>query len=34
MDILLVENENNTISDLKAILLVLGHKVVGQLQME
>jgi two-component SAPR family response regulator len=29
MDILLVENEDNTISDLKTHLLVLGHKVVG-----
>ena len=29
MDILIVENEDNTISDLKAILQVLGHKVVG-----
>lgn len=29
MDILIVENEDNTISDLKAILLVLGHKIVG-----
>jgi two-component SAPR family response regulator len=29
MDILIVENEDNTISDLKAILQVLGHKIVG-----
>ena len=29
MDILIVENDYNTISDLKAILKVLGHKIVG-----
>jgi two-component system, response regulator PdtaR len=29
MDILIVENDNNTISDLKAILPVLGHRIVG-----
>jgi two-component system, response regulator PdtaR len=29
MDILIVENKYNTISDLKAILQVLGHKIVG-----
>ena len=29
MDILLVENEDDTISELKASLLVLGHKVLG-----
>jgi two-component SAPR family response regulator len=29
MDILIVENEDNTISDLKVTLQVLGHKVVG-----
>jgi CheY-like chemotaxis protein len=29
MDILLVENEDNTISDLKTQLRVLGHKVAG-----
>jgi two-component SAPR family response regulator len=29
MDILIVENKDNTISDLKAILQVLGHRVVG-----
>ena len=29
MDILIVENKDNTISDLKAILRVLGHKIVG-----
>ena len=29
MDILIVENNDNTISDLKVILTVLGHKIVG-----
>jgi two-component system, response regulator PdtaR len=29
MDVLLVENDGKTISDLKSHLLVLGHKVVG-----
>ena len=29
MDILLVENENDTISDLGAALEILGHKIVG-----
>ena len=29
MDILIIENDYNTISDLKAILQVLGHKIVG-----
>ena len=29
MDILIVENKDNIISDLKAILQVLGHRVVG-----
>lgn len=29
MDILLVENENDTISDLRAALEILGHKLVG-----
>ena len=29
MDILIVENKDNTISCLKTILQVLGHKVIG-----
>ena len=29
MDILIVENKDNTISGLKTILQVLGHKVIG-----
>ena len=30
MDVLIVEEDNNTISELKTILVDLGHKIVGE----